>query len=139
MLLCLKIPSYDLSGISKKCSFATYPKIQPKLRQVECQMQAIIQVPLKVDGLLQCYHFRCNLYKCITAFQNGLGQLRDICSFEDILFPWKTLYIQIISKILETVPRDLTYILNVLSESSIHFAQFQIVLTKKNVEEHLWL
>ena len=38
-----------------------------------------------------------------------------------------------VSKILKTVQRDHTLILNVLSESSIHFAKFSIVLAKKNV------
>ena len=38
-----------------------------------------------------------------------------------------------VSKISKTAQRDLTFILNVLSESSIHFAQFSIVLTKRSV------
>ena len=37
------------------------------------------------------------------------------------------------SKILKTVPHELTFISNVLSESRIHFDQFSIVLAKKNV------
>ena len=36
-----------------------------------------------------------------------------------------------ISEISKTVQYDLTFILNVLSESSFHFALFLIVLTKK--------
>ena len=38
-----------------------------------------------------------------------------------------------VGKISKTVQRDLTFILNVLSESSIHFAYFSIVLAKKDV------
>ena len=38
-----------------------------------------------------------------------------------------------VSEISKTVQRDLTFILNVLSESSIHFAYFLIVFAKKNV------
>ena len=38
-----------------------------------------------------------------------------------------------VSKISKTVQRDLTFILNVVSVTSIHFAQFSIVLAKKNV------
>ena len=34
-----------------------------------------------------------------------------------------------VSEILKTVQRDLTFILNVLSESRIHFAWFSIALT----------
>ena len=37
-----------------------------------------------------------------------------------------------ISEISKTVKRDLTFIFNVFSESSIHFAQF-IAFAKKNV------
>ena len=38
-----------------------------------------------------------------------------------------------VSKISKTAQRDLTFSLNKLSESSIHFAQFSIVLAKKSV------
>ena len=38
-----------------------------------------------------------------------------------------------VNKIPKTVQADLTFILNVLSESSIDFAQFSTVLPKKNV------
>ena len=38
-----------------------------------------------------------------------------------------------VSKISRTIQRDFTFILNVLSESSIHFSYFLIVLAKKNV------
>ena len=38
-----------------------------------------------------------------------------------------------VGKISKTVQRDLTFILNALSESSIHFAYFSIVLAKKDV------
>ena len=38
-----------------------------------------------------------------------------------------------VSQISKTVQRDLTFILNVYSQSSIHFTQFLIVLAKKNV------
>ena len=38
-----------------------------------------------------------------------------------------------VNKISKTVQRNLTFILNVLSESSIHFTKFSIVLAKKNV------
>ena len=38
-----------------------------------------------------------------------------------------------VSEILKTVQRGLTFILNVLPESRIHFAYFSIVLAKKNV------
>ena len=38
-----------------------------------------------------------------------------------------------VNEISKTVQRDLTFILNVLSESSIHFAYFLIVFAKKNV------
>ena len=37
-----------------------------------------------------------------------------------------------ISKMSKSVQRDLTFVLNVLSESSIHFAYFSRVLAKKN-------
>ena len=37
-----------------------------------------------------------------------------------------------VSKILKTVQRGLTFILNILSKSSIHFVSFSIVLAKKN-------
>ena len=36
-----------------------------------------------------------------------------------------------VSEILKTAQRDLFFISNVVSESSIHFAQFSIVLAKK--------
>ena len=42
-------------------------------------------------------------------------------------------------KISKTIQRDLTFILNVLSESSIHSALFLIVLGKKNVDSSLKL
>ena len=38
-----------------------------------------------------------------------------------------------VNKISKTVQRNLTFILNVLSESSIHFTQLSIVLDQKNV------
>ena len=38
-----------------------------------------------------------------------------------------------VNKISKTVQRNLTFILNVLSESSIHFTQLSIVFAKKNV------
>ena len=38
-----------------------------------------------------------------------------------------------VSKISKTAERDLTFTLNKLSESSIHFAQSSIVLAKKSV------
>ena len=38
-----------------------------------------------------------------------------------------------VSEISKTVQRDFTFILNVLSESSIHFSYFLIVLAKENV------
>ena len=38
-----------------------------------------------------------------------------------------------VNKILKTVQRNFTFILNVLSESSIHFISLSIVLAKKNV------
>ena len=37
-----------------------------------------------------------------------------------------------VSKISETVPPNLTFVLNILSEFSIHFTQLSIVITKKN-------
>ena len=52
-----------------------------------------------------------------------------------ISFPCKVIKMQItsdVSKISKTVQSDLTFILNVLSESSILFALFSIVLAKKN-------
>ena len=38
-----------------------------------------------------------------------------------------------VNKISKTVQRNLTFILNVLSESSIHFTQLSIIFAKKNV------
>ena len=38
-----------------------------------------------------------------------------------------------VSEISKTVQSDLTFILNVLSESSIYFSKFLIVFAKKNV------
>ena len=38
-----------------------------------------------------------------------------------------------VSEISKTIQRDLTFILNFLSGSSIHFAQFSVVLAKKNI------
>ena len=63
----------------------------------------------------------------IRAFYNDPGQLRDICSFEEI---GKSFSMQNslsanncdVSKISRTVQRDLSFILNVISESRIHFA-----------------
>ena len=38
-----------------------------------------------------------------------------------------------VSKISKSVQRDLTFILSVLSEFSVHFAEFSIALAKRNV------
>ena len=38
-----------------------------------------------------------------------------------------------VNKISKTVQRNLTFILNVLSESSIHFTQLSIVFAQKNI------
>ena len=43
-----------------------------------------------------------------------------------------------VNKISKTVQRNLTFILNVLSESSIHFTVLSIVLAKKNVGIFTW-
>ena len=58
----------------------------------------------------------------IRAFLNDLGQIRDVCSFEDI--GESCFHVQIIanlSKTSKTVQRNLHFILIVLLESSIHF------------------
>ena len=63
----------------------------------------------------------------IRAFYNDLGQPRDTCSFEEI---GKSFFMQNslsanncdVSKISRTVQPDLSFILHVISESSIHFA-----------------
>ena len=65
------------------------------------------------------------LQNSIRAFQNGFGQRRDVCSFEDI---GQSQIIADVREISKTVRRDVTFILNVLSESSINFDQFSIVL-----------
>ena len=59
--------------------------------------------------------------------------LKKHCS---ISFPCKTLYMQITADVTETLKaaqRDLTFISNVLSEFSIYFAWFSIVLSEMNV------
>ena len=67
----------------------------------------------------------CNLQNS-RAFKNGLGQLCEVLNFEDIgksLFHANSLNANnsCVNKIPKTVQCDLTFILNVLSESSIHF------------------
>ena len=74
----------DFCGFSKKCSFVTFPKIKPKLCQFECQKKPTVQGPLKIDEQFQRFPFRCKLQIELRDFQNGLGHLPDVCSFQGI-------------------------------------------------------
>ena len=73
------------------------------------------------------------LQNSIRAFQNDLGQNRDVFSFEDIGQSNWTSNCQR-KKIFETIKRNVTFILNVISESSIYFTQLSIVSAKNNID-----
>ena len=52
----------DICGLSKKCSVATFPKIQPELCQFECQKYPKIQQPLKKQtSRLSVFHLDIHL------------------------------------------------------------------------------
>ena len=92
-------------------------------------MQSKIQLPLKSRLFVLAFSI-CNLQNSIRAFQNGLDEIRDVCSFEDIMQS------RFHCKISETVQTNLTFILNILSEFSIHFTQLARVLAKMFVFSH---
>ena len=76
------MPRFDFCGLSKKCGFATFFEIYPKLCQFECQKEEQNSTAFKLQT--GCFSVECNLQNSIRAFQNSLGEIRDVCSFEDI-------------------------------------------------------
>ena len=75
---------FDLCRLSKKCGFATFSEIQLKLCQFECQkVEQNLTAFKKQTGCFSVFYLDVT-YRTLIAFQNGFGEIRDVCSFEDI-------------------------------------------------------
>ena len=64
--------------------FATFPKIQPKLSQFDCQkVEQNSSAFEKQTGCFSVFYLDVT-YRNLIAFQNDLGEIRDVRSFEDV-------------------------------------------------------
>ena len=125
-----------------KVQFCNFSQNKAKVVSVSISKIAQNSTALrKIDRLFQRLLFKSDFQNSMRAFSVDLVQIRRLCSFEDIgrsCFHAKLCMtadlMQITAdliEILKTAQRDLTFILNVFSESSIHFTQILIVLAKK--------
>ena len=72
-------------GFLKSVVLQLFPKYSPSNINLNVKSRAKLNCFQKVDGLFSCFLFECNLKNSIIkAFLNDLGQIRDVCSFEDI-------------------------------------------------------
>ena len=66
------------------CDFATFPEIQLKLCQFECQKVEQNSTAFKKQtGCFSVFYLDVT-YRTLIAFENVLGEIRDVCSFKDI-------------------------------------------------------
>ena len=66
------------------CDVATFPEIKPSLCQFERQKVEQNSTAFRVfKGFFSVLYLDVT-YRTLIDFQNGLGEIRDVCSFEDI-------------------------------------------------------
>ena len=75
---------FDFCRLSKKCGFPTFPEIQAKLCQFEFQkVEQNSTVFKKQTSCLSVFYLNVT-QNSIRTFQNGLGEIHDVCGSEDI-------------------------------------------------------
>ena len=71
-------------GFLKCVALQLFPKYSQSYVNLNVKKESKIQLPLKSRWVAQRFLFECNLQNSIRAFKNGLAEIHDVCSFEDI-------------------------------------------------------
>ena len=77
-------PALTSVGFLKSVVLQLFPKYSQSYVNLNIKSQNKIQLPLKSRRVVFSVFYLHVTYRTLIAFQNGLGEICDVCSFEDI-------------------------------------------------------